>query len=273
MHQINTKISKNSNSGWAQAPPQTPPPFGENKPTFYFASLFLNPGYESGRDKDLNWGPPGSVKSTLLQGHCSSITTLSNLDALAINYTIHKILIWLHHYNDQSPHTRVKLMVVGVRPPWSSVLVFQNTPFGSAKLGLGRSILDNLQQGYSKCGPRSRIQTTKGSQWTAKDHQLVLTMKKSRVRGPRKFWKFGYVDPGTKSLSTPDWQLNNSNISHFPGKYQNTTPPEKCDPPWKKSSIFTLPHICNVCNDIKKMNFNFQTNLEIREININIQML
>ena len=46
MHQINTKIS--TKFGMAQPPPQTSPPFCEiNKPTFHFASLFLNPGYGS----------------------------------------------------------------------------------------------------------------------------------------------------------------------------------------------------------------------------------
>ena len=45
MHQINTKISKNFYIGDEGPPPQTTPPFGENKPSFRFASLFLNPGY------------------------------------------------------------------------------------------------------------------------------------------------------------------------------------------------------------------------------------
>ena len=31
-------------------PPQTLPLFGENKPNFHFASLFLNPGYGPGRN-------------------------------------------------------------------------------------------------------------------------------------------------------------------------------------------------------------------------------
>ena len=40
-----------------------------------------------------------------------------------------------------------------------------------------------------------------GSQWTAEDHQSVLT--KTRSMDPGRLWKFCNVDPGTKSLITP----------------------------------------------------------------------
>ena len=54
MHRINTKISKkNLNWGWEHnPPPQTTPPFGENRLTFHFASLFLNHGYGPGGESE-----------------------------------------------------------------------------------------------------------------------------------------------------------------------------------------------------------------------------
>ena len=61
-----------------------------------------------------------------------------------------------------------------------------------------------IQQVYSKCGPRSRIRTTKGF---PVDSQSVLTERKSRIREPRSLWKFCNVDPGTESSSTPAFIL------------------------------------------------------------------